>query len=465
MVEPSDRRRTLRQTLVSVAIVVATLGGAEGIVRAVDPPALTLETNELNLLFRYDTELGWFPIANSTGTYSKSRTITAHHNSLGLRESEPRENDTRPTVLVLGDSFTWGYDVEEGERFTDLLQREFPHLRFVNAGVSGFGTDQEYLLLRKLWDRFKPERVVLVFCGDNDRGDNSTNERYNGYFKPYFVARPDREPELAGVPVPKSKRYYFSESPLARHSYLARMAVALATEVNVGKVETPDPTEALVDMIDGFVKERGGRLYVGIERVDPALQTHLKRRGIGFASLAGADAYPEFGHHWTPEGHAVVARRLRSLLAHDDPKLGPAADDADRYDYEINEVVRMLWRTDPKAPAPRRDLLAGEPALKGQVEAVGIKDRVLRIAGWAVDGRDQSESVLLLAFNGSRLLGTTRTHFVRSDIARTMGIANSRKGFVMDLDAAGFDASRPLRVFAVTDDGKARELGSQPNGR
>jgi hypothetical protein len=28
-----------------------------------------------------------------------------------------------------------------------------------------FGTDQEYLLLKRLWPRVKPAVVVLVFCG------------------------------------------------------------------------------------------------------------------------------------------------------------------------------------------------------------------------------------------------------------------------------------------------------------
>ena len=385
---------------------------------------------------------------------------------MGLREVELRADDSRPTVLVLGDSFTWGYDSEEGERFTDRLQRDLPQLRIVNAGVSGFGTDQEYLLLQKLWDQVKPVQVILVFCGDNDRLDNTSNERYYGYFKPYFAAKPGGAPELSGVPVPKSRRYYFSEIPLARYSYLVRMAVTLAIGAASPTVKVADPTEALVDLMNGYVRQRGGRLSVGIQRGDGALQSHLKASGIPFVSLAGLDAYPGFGNHWTPDGHAVAARRLRSLLAFQDPALGPAPDDADRYDYQLDEQpLRVLWRRPAGAAEARRSPLLGDPALKGVVEAVGIKDRVLRIAGWAANGRDQSESVLLLIFNGPRLIGSGRTNFVRSDVGRALGFANARKGFVIDLDASLFDSTRPLRVFAVTDDGKAVELGSAPTGR
>ena len=49
--------------------------------------------------------------------------------------------------------------------------------RFSAAGVSGYGTDQEYLLLKKLWPQVKPAVVVLIFGTDNDRLDNSRSRR------------------------------------------------------------------------------------------------------------------------------------------------------------------------------------------------------------------------------------------------------------------------------------------------
>ena len=69
------------------------------------------------------------------------------------------------------------------------------------AGVSGFGTDQEYLLLQKLWPKVKPAVVVLIFCTDNDRDDNRSNIRYEGYQKPYFMLTAQGSLVLAGQPV------------------------------------------------------------------------------------------------------------------------------------------------------------------------------------------------------------------------------------------------------------------------
>ena len=85
----------------------------------------------------------------------------------------------------------WGLDAEANERFTELLKPKIPDYKILAAGVSGYGTDQEYLLLKRLWPKVKPAVVVLIFCTQNDRLDNSTNIRYEGYLKPYFETAAD----------------------------------------------------------------------------------------------------------------------------------------------------------------------------------------------------------------------------------------------------------------------------------
>ena len=57
-----------------------------------------------------------------------------------------------------------GTDAEATERFSEILKLRIPDYKILAAGVSGFGTDQEYLLLQKLWPNVKPAVVVLIFC-------------------------------------------------------------------------------------------------------------------------------------------------------------------------------------------------------------------------------------------------------------------------------------------------------------
>ena len=180
----------LRSVCITSLIAIATLAAIEIILRVVDLRILREGASERSLTYRYDADLGWAPIPNSSSTITTARTIEVQHNSLGFRDTE-FERDARPAMLFIGDSFVWGVDAEADERFTDLLRSRNSNFRIVNAGVSGYGTDQEYLLLQRIWPTIQPDVVVLIFCTANDRLDNGTNVRYDGYQKPYFASAQD----------------------------------------------------------------------------------------------------------------------------------------------------------------------------------------------------------------------------------------------------------------------------------
>jgi lysophospholipase L1-like esterase len=262
-------------------------------------------------VFRYDAELGWSPVPNSVGQFFGSRTINIQHNSLGLRDVEPGPPSPH-TVLVIGDSLTWGYDVEASDRFTELLRRDLASVRIVNAGVPGYGTDQEYLLLQRIWSALAPDVVVLIFCTSNDRDDNSTNRRYGGYLKPYFAQAADGQWGFRGQPVPWSRFTYFNENALVHNVWLARVAVAAYAQVRYPAVSVPDPTERLVGMVSEWVESHGGKFLVGMQDHEPQLEAFLQGQGIHYTTMDGAQSYD--GMHWTPSGHAVVASRLKALL-------------------------------------------------------------------------------------------------------------------------------------------------------
>src|SRR5258707_10792850 len=131
----------LRSAGVALLMTLATLAAIEIILRVIDLRILREGTSERSLTYRYDAELGWAPVPNSSSVVTTARTIHAQHNSLGFRDIE-FERSARPTILFLGDSFVWGVDAEANERFTDLLRDRLPSLTIVNAGVSGYGTDQ-----------------------------------------------------------------------------------------------------------------------------------------------------------------------------------------------------------------------------------------------------------------------------------------------------------------------------------
>jgi hypothetical protein len=303
------------QVLLQLAIFVAALGVAEAILRGVDLRELrdSYQPGRM-LLFRYDAELGWAGIPDAASPFTGSRTIDVRNNSLGLRDIEP-DAVARSRVLIIGDSFVWGYDVEADERFTELLRRELPGAQIVNAGVLGYGTDQEYLLLKRISSALKPNAVVLIFTNQNDRSENRVNMNDGGYYKPYLVRAPDGAWRFAGQPVPLSRQVYFGDNAVVRHVWLARAAVTGFVGLAHPGIKVPDPTEHLIDMMRELVEARGAKFLVGQQYHEEGLDTFLRARGIPSTAFDGAATYPSDGSHWTPAGHAVVATRLLSLLA------------------------------------------------------------------------------------------------------------------------------------------------------
>ncbi len=145
-------RGVLRSVGISLIVTIATLAAVELFLRVADFRELREGVSERSLSYRYDAELGWAPAPGSSSIVANARTIHAQHNSLGLRDIE-FSLDARPTIMFLGDLFVWGLDAEADERFTELLRARISSHKIVAAGVSGYGTDQEYLLLQRLWPK------------------------------------------------------------------------------------------------------------------------------------------------------------------------------------------------------------------------------------------------------------------------------------------------------------------------
>jgi hypothetical protein len=181
--------------------------------------------------------------------------------------------------------------------------------------VPGYGTDQEYLLLARIWGAINPDVVVLMFCTGNDRADNSANMRNGGLYKPYLERAADGAWHFAGQPVPWSRQVYFHNNALVRHLWLARAAVTGFVQLAHPEILVPDPTERLVSMMREMVERRGAKFLVGLQYHEAPLEAFLRAGGIPFTSFDNAPSYPSDGFHWTPQGHALVAQRLMPLLA------------------------------------------------------------------------------------------------------------------------------------------------------
>jgi lysophospholipase L1-like esterase len=129
------------------------------------------------------------------------------HNSKGLRSGREigyQKPAGVKRVLLLGDSFTWGFGVEDHEVLTHLLQEKVGRdFEIINGSVVGYGTDQQFLWLEREGLRYRPDLVVLAFYSGNDYEEISHSLSY-GYPKPVFDLD-DKGLLLGNVPVPDTR--------------------------------------------------------------------------------------------------------------------------------------------------------------------------------------------------------------------------------------------------------------------
>src|ERR671918_805828 len=78
----------------------------------------------------------------------------------------------RPNIVVLGDSYSFGNGVNDGEEYPALLAGLLAEqANVVNLGVPGYGLTQQIRLFYEFGQAYRPAIVLLQFS-DNDPDDN-----------------------------------------------------------------------------------------------------------------------------------------------------------------------------------------------------------------------------------------------------------------------------------------------------
>ena len=128
-------------------------------------------------MVRRHPTLGHFHPPN-TRTWVKTPqfTVQAGLQPDGAARSAPESTPSRRGVfriLALGDSYVEGAQVQGNQtmaaRLEAMLSQQLGRpVEVINAGVFGYGTAQEYLLLDEMGVKYQPDLVVLFFCHCND---------------------------------------------------------------------------------------------------------------------------------------------------------------------------------------------------------------------------------------------------------------------------------------------------------
>jgi len=131
---------------------------------------------------RHD-ELGWAPIAGTTGTYAVEGRTLISINAEGFRDIDHPIAKPKNTLRIatLGDSFTEAREVALHETYWKVLEARLGEClatsgrsaEVLNFGVSGYGTAQEYLVLNRYVWKYTPDVVLLAVFTGNDIWNNS----------------------------------------------------------------------------------------------------------------------------------------------------------------------------------------------------------------------------------------------------------------------------------------------------
>jgi lysophospholipase L1-like esterase len=304
---------------------------------------------ERDRFWKYDDRLGWAHQPGQEGIFETSQFHTVVRiNETGLRDRShayERQHDN-PRILVLGDSFAWGYGVEESERFSQLLEASLD-AEVINAGVSGYSTDQELLWYKYEGVKYDTDLVILAFTG-NDIGDNNRQLVSNIYYKPRFVIQ-DGELVPIGYPVPETsphgKLIYSLSQRAALTFFLTQRffewrSLSRETAASPDQIVSPgsdantesEPfklTIALIDKMRDTAEAKNSKFIIVAtdrwwnSRSDKTYEDFIEvLRDEGFLvvdveSMPGFDPeemiIPNDGH-WSQSGHEFVAEKIQELI-------------------------------------------------------------------------------------------------------------------------------------------------------
>lgn len=317
----------LRGFLVNAAVVAGTivvlLPLAEIAVRVVRPQTLPsqefIQGFVLKDMYVSDDRAGFRLAPGFTGRIERDGVVTEFStNSLGMRGPEPGPK-TAPRVLALGDSYTFGWGVPQGEEWIRVAAEEAARrlggtpVDGWNGGVNGYGTEGAIATLERVGSALQPDVVLLGFFA-NDFTDNLLGPVYevrDGYLFDRF------------------SHEFFQESFLARESHLYRLLSA-AWETARLKYLGGIPTARPVKQFSRAEFERGRDLS---EELILRLRDEAARLGASFAVVwLPADVYTLAGT--TPEDIPLRLSLQRRIEAAGIPSLDllPVALDQDRRD-------------------------------------------------------------------------------------------------------------------------------------
>ncbi len=203
-----------KNILLAVVALLFSLAVAETVLRFVgvdrvkfqEKPRMSWVNVPENSWVEHHPVLGWYSQKNKTALLDSTnfQQVIVHTNSAGFRGAREYALQKPKGVIriaALGDSFVFGFGVQDAETFPALLEADGGGREVLNLGVPGYGIDQIYLSYREVARPYHPDIVLIgIFPEDFWRCTRSFAD--SGHVKPYFSLSKEGKLVLHNVPVP-----------------------------------------------------------------------------------------------------------------------------------------------------------------------------------------------------------------------------------------------------------------------
>lgn len=253
-------------------------------------------------------------------------------NSRGLRDDEASLE--KPEIIVLGDSHSMGWGVNQNETFPKILARK-TRVTVLNTGISSYGTAREVESVLRL-DLNYAKVLIVQYC-PNDFDENRLYVANN-----YKLTPMAEDVYKATAQDIKPSKYYFPGQYVARTfdvQVLHRLSRMFFGPTRVpdptGPAPRPDGSDFAADLFLKILKHSGltsGRKLVLVLEVDafktsggflPAVEKKAKEGGevnlrvVNLNNDLRPECYFKLDDHINSLGHRLVAERLYQEICRD----------------------------------------------------------------------------------------------------------------------------------------------------
>jgi len=255
---------------------------------------------------------------------TEGRRVAYRSDARGFRVGDHSRDGSRTRRLVLlGDSFVFGFGVGWDESLAGRLEARFPEWEVLNMAQPGFGLDQIAVALEAWALPLDPEAVVVGLLSEDLARCETAYREVEGFNKPLFQLAGGELVRLTPERAPGPARRF-----LERHSKLIALFRQLDRVIGkrLGRGAWWARNEALLERMRTRLESTGTpALFLLFPKPDPdpvpALAAYAERRGLDFVDLTTGPGRPAAEHylprdgHFSARGHAYLFELVERWLS------------------------------------------------------------------------------------------------------------------------------------------------------